>query len=273
MLFPDKRQQYKSGSLLEELQKKRDEKTARARQLGYNPYTKETIPYDQRVSTPETTYNSERDSKRYVPEPVPYAKAKPLQSILETPTKDELLGIDHLSDKQETLKRYEAPNLWGKIRGKIQDLMGANKPALWSPTKEVEVKDYLKKELRTNPSEHGYLGTFFDTALPTKILRSKDEKILNEARQELADEYRQENPVLSVVAEATGVIYNLVLLKKAGAGLGVGEKITSTIGRAKHLAPTLTRYLASGTEGAILYGVEGALSEYFNQRSTNDFNA
>lgn len=74
-------------------------------------------------------------------------------------------------------------------------MTGANKPALFSPTQEVVAKDVLVKKLKGENQESGFMGTLFNTTLPTQLLFARDEPIVNEARQQIRDEYQAEHPV------------------------------------------------------------------------------
>lgn len=173
--------------------------------------------------------------------------------------------------EEESLLGATSPKVWwNKIKTDVNKILGHNKPALWSPPQEEVVKDILRDRMRENDLESGFGGTFFNTFLPTKAMLFNEDRVVNEVRQELMQEFQEQSPVLSVVSQFMGTTANLVVLRNLGVSRGIAPAITTKIGGIQHLNPALARYVSQGVETGVLFGIQGGLSEALRQASVNE---
>lgn len=129
------------------------------------------------------------------------------------------------------------------------------------------VDDIIAKD----PTQQGFLGTLKNSFIPTQFINSGDSAEINDARSKVINQYTQEHPVMSAVAQATGMIANLLLIGKAGGGFGLAKTITEAIPGLANLFPTAVRIAGLGAESGSIFGIQNFLQTAINQVAQKEF--
>jgi len=135
------------------------------------------------------------------------------------------------------------------------------KPAL---ERQKSIFDTVKAEQQKDPLSGGAIGVFTQTFLPTRVILNggSTPTVQGKAKQEIAAQYEQDHPYISLIPQAIGQIANLILFRQAGAGFGLAGKTSEAAGGLKSLYPTLTRALGVGLETGSIFGIENAVDKY-----------
>lgn len=115
-----------------------------------------------------------------------------------------------------------------------------------------------------NPKVAGFVNAFETSTIGGKVLNLSNPSQAD-VKSQLADQYSQEHPNLSLVAKGLGVLTDTILLGKLGAGFGLESKVTSAAGGLADLVPTATRVIGKGIENASIFGIQSFLNEGLDQ--------
>jgi hypothetical protein len=204
------------------------------------------------------------------------------KNVIQTPAPAKAVTIKpavppEIAQRQEVISTQQPTSFGAKIKKGIFDLLGITSPSPEAEAKittaqEPLVKQFVYNEMKADPIEsNGFLNVFKDNFIPTQFIQTGDSKIVNEARKQVTEEYQAEHPYLSIIPAAMGTLANLLLIGKAGGGLGLSEKVATKAGSLGNLMPTLTRVTGLGAESASIFGIESFISEALNQAKNKKF--